>query len=158
MSVDIEHHGTDNAELYQSSGFHGKPQDGIECVVIDCNGNNIVIATNDYRFNIEIQKGETLVYSYDSSGILKAKLLFNASGELVLNDGTDYAIKYNELKTAFDQLKSDFNNLITAYNAHIHPVPGVLAGTVTVPSSVTVSTGTPSTADMSSSKVAKVRL
>ena len=79
-------------------------------------------------------------------------------GTIEINGNADFAVKYNELKTAFDTLKNDFNSFISIYNAHIHPVAGVTAGPATVPSSVTVSTGTPTTADMTSSKVDEVKL
>lgn len=143
VALNIEHHGQDSAEYYQLSGFHGKPHDGLSCVVIDCGGNNIVVASHDYRFAEEIQKGETLIFSYDSSGVIKGKILINAAGEIVVNDGTDFAVKYNALKTAFDQLKSDFD-------AHTHG--GVTSG------SSSTSTTTPSTADMTNAKAGKVKI
>jgi hypothetical protein len=75
-----------------------------------------------------------------------------------VNDGTDFAVQYTALKSAFDTLKQDLNNLVTAYNAHIHITtatvgigpPGVIAPTT--------STGTPSAADMSSAQIATVKL
>jgi phage gp45-like len=143
IAVDIEHHGTDTAEFYQLPGFHGKPQDGAECVVLDCNGNNIVIATHDYSFGTEIEKGEALIYSYDSAGALKAKILLKVDGEIVINDGTDYAVKFNELQTAFNKLKSDFD---------LHTHGGVTTG------SGSTSMTTASTADIAPAKVTKVRI
>jgi len=73
--------------------------------------------------------------------------------EILLNEGTDYAVKYEELKKAFDELKSDFNNFVNiTYNLHNHPTaaPGA-------PSTPSV-TGTQSSADMQQAKVEKVRL
>ena len=70
-----------------------------------------------------------------------------------INGDADNIAGFADLKSGFDTLKQDLNNLITAYNAHIHittatvgatPTPGIIAPTV--------STGTPSTASIDSSK------
>lgn len=58
----------------------------------------------------------------------------------------DYAVKYDQLKIAFDQLKSDFNTHTHSYN----PGPS--------PAAQTVTPTVPSAADMSLAKVANVRL
>lgn len=154
LSVDIESHGSDNAEFFQIPGIFSKPQDDVQAVCIDCNGMNIVIAGHDYKFDQDIQKGETLIYSYDAAGALKAKILLNASGEIVLNGGTDFAVAYTDLKSAFDTLKGDLNNLISVFNSHVHP--GVTAGGAST--SATVTPGTASAADMAGAKVATVKL
>jgi hypothetical protein len=75
-----------------------------------------------------------------------------------INADTDFAVQYTALKDAFDELKSDFNSLVTDYNAHIHVTtatvstgsPGVIAPTTT--------TGTPTTADMSGSKIESIKV
>jgi hypothetical protein len=57
---------------------------------------------------------------------------------VALNGITNFAVKYTEMKTAFDTLRTDLNNL----------TPGVI--------SPTVSAGTPSVADMSAAQNTKV--
>jgi hypothetical protein len=70
-----------------------------------------------------------------------------------INGNTDYAVAYNDLKLAFDQLKSDFNNFVTTvYNLHNHPTAPV--GPVSPPSVP----GTSSAADMSAAQVPTVKL
>ena len=142
LLVDIEHHGSDNSELFQMPGMFSMPQDGITGTVIDCGGgNNIIVSAHDYNFDETIQKGETLIYSYDSAGVIKGKILINEDGEIVVNDGTDFAVRYSALETAFNTLKSEFD-------AHVHG--GVLSGTA--------STGatTPSLADITPAKVEEI--
>ncbi len=70
---------------------------------------------------------------------------------IVFNKGTDFMVRYNELKTAFDTLKQDFNTLVTLYNAHVHP-----AGTPNTGAPVT--TGSPSTADITPAKIAAINV
>jgi hypothetical protein len=154
LIVDIDSHGSDNSEFYQIPGIFHKPQDDTEVVIVDCSGNNIAIAGHDYKFDEEIEKGETLIYSVDAAGVLKGKILIDKTGNIILNDGTDFAVAYTDLKSAFDTLKGDLNNLISVFNSHVHP--GVTAGGAST--AATVTPGTASAADMSGSKVAAVKL
>lgn len=81
--------------------------------------------------------------------------LYFRQGKIVFKiddqEGGDYAVRYNELKTAFDQLVQDFNNLVTVFNAHTQPVTGSTAGAPVTP-------GVPSTADMSNAKIEKLEV
>lgn len=76
----------------------------------------------------------------------------NGSTYIALNGTSNFAVKYTELKTAFDLLRTELNNLITVFNAHIHS--GVTSGGGT--SGVTTVPGVPATADMSASQNDKV--
>jgi hypothetical protein len=95
------------------------------------------------------------IRNLDGSSILRL-----TDTEIQLQCGTlaapvvDYAVKYDQLKIAFDQLKLDLNGLIEKYNAHTQIVdPGTL-----IAASPAAHLATSSTADMSSSKVENVRL
>ena len=72
--------------------------------------------------------GEKEIYSKDGSTKL-ARLKLNKDGQVILNQGTDFAVLYNELKTQIDKLKSDLL-------AHVHP--GVTAGGASTGVSITV--------------------
>mgnify|MGYP003677839819 CR=1 FL=1 len=61
--------------------------------------------------------GETRLYSTDANGVLKSTVLLTDTGALELLGNDNYAVRYNELETAFNQLKSDFNNFANAYVA-----------------------------------------
>lgn len=77
-----------------------------------------------------------------------------AENEIILNDGSDYAVCFNKLKTAFNKLKLDFNTLVSYYNSHVHT--GVTSGVANT--GTTVSVGQSSTADIEPSKVATIRV
>jgi len=98
------------------------------------------IALNNFSNN-KFSKDGILIGSDNS-------LIHFSKSEITINEGTDYAVKYNALKTALDQLKSDFDAFVTIFNAHTGHGTG---GAPATPASNT-------TADMSSSKVAEVRL
>jgi hypothetical protein len=76
-------------------------------------------------------------------------------GTAIINGDADFAVAYTDLKTAFDQLKTDYDTFIsTKYNMHVHP--GVTAGAAST--AVTLTVGSSSTADMAGAKVATVKL
>lgn len=124
------------------------PQAGVQIGTID--GANIVSIT-DGAIDVKTDTGDVTLTA--------AGNVVTSATETVLQDGTDYAVQFTALKTAFDTLKSELNALVTAYNAHVHittatvgatPTPGVIAPTT--------STGTPPVASMDGAKVAAVRL
>ncbi len=61
-----------------------------------------------------ILKGEKLLYSRDSSGAVKAKIAFKNNGDLIFNDGAGFAVEFDQLKIAFNQLKTDLDTALTA--------------------------------------------
>ena len=68
---------------------------------------------------------------------------------MIMNGTGDFAVRFSDLKTGFDQLKSDFNNFITQkYNLHTHPVIAVGS-----PTSPTTLIGTSSTSSIDSAKI-----
>ncbi len=140
-----------SVQLMQSAGENSPPPEDSRVIVIPISqAYKLAVGVDDGIEPPECDPGEKILYSSDS-GTIKAKMYFDASGNITLNDGTDTAVAFSRLKTAFDTLKADYNTLVTAYNAHVHPFTGVGPGNpgTTV---VTASTGTPSTADMSSAE------
>jgi phage gp45-like len=165
VQVDLQTAGdtSDDAELYHLPGLYSVPIDGVHGVCLDVADNNIIIATHDYRFNKTLDKGEAILYSMDANGVIKASCLVNKSGEFVINDGTDYGVKYSALETAFNQLKTDFNTLVgvvngnvSVFNGHLHILNPPVAVTNASASPETV--GAMSMADITPAKVLKVRI
>jgi hypothetical protein len=119
-------------------------------IVIDKEGKITIVAAGDVSIDTEgkttiASKGDVLI---DTDG----KVTTSAS-ETVLQDGTDWAVQFTALKSAFDTLKGDFNNFLNiTYNLHMHPTAAV--GAPSVPTII----GTPTAADMSGAKVQKVRV
>ena len=73
----------------------------------------------------------------------QARIYLNKDGEIILNQGSDFAVRFSALETAFNQLKSD-------YDAHTHPYVDTPIG----PS--TTSATAPSTADISGAKIEEI--
>lgn len=131
---------------------------------LKADGDNGLIspAINTDRIGLRTRLGTTEISVLDDGTVEIV-----ATGSSVILDGTnatfhggsDSAVAYTDLKSAFDALKSDLNALVTAYNAHIH-ITTATVGTggpigVIAP---TTSTGSPSAADMSGAEVATVKL
>jgi len=106
----------------------------------------------------EAEPGEINIYSQDASNGAELNYIFlTKEGTIEIGGDTDNMVRFSELQSAFDELKEDFNNLVTAYNAHIHittatvgpsPTPGIIAPTA--------STGTPSAADISGAEIEEI--
>lgn len=138
-------------ELMTQVGEDVNPGKNARVIVIeDSESYKLGIATSD---DIEptVDAGEKEIYSTDSPiTTKKAKIKLDKNEQIILNDGTDYAVAYNDLKTAFDQLKSDFD-------AHVHAA-GTLLDSTAAPCTGSTAAPVASTADMSAAKVEKVRL
>lgn len=130
-------------------------------------GNNGLIspAINTDRIELRTRACTTFIAVVDDETIeieTSGDVNITATGDtningtaIVLNSGSDWAVQYTALKSAFDTLKNDFNTFVTTiYNLHVHP--GVMAGPAST--AVTPTVGTSTTADMSSSKVSDVNL
>jgi hypothetical protein len=155
LQVEILPEDVRNIELISMAGEDTNPAEGCRVLVIDASkGYKIGIAVTDDLIP-EVGPGEKEIYSTDSPATTKkARIKLSKDSEVILNQGTDFAVAYTDLKTAFDKLKTDLNNFISVFNSHVHP--GVTAGGAST--SATITPGTASTADMSASKVEKVKL
>jgi hypothetical protein len=115
--------------------------DGAASITADKDGGIQVSAEGD----VSVTSGGDVTVTADG------KITTDGS-ETVLQAGSDWLVQYTALKSAFDTLKNDFNNFINVtYNLHMHPTAAL--GAASVPTVV----GTPTTADMSAAKTAKVR-
>lgn len=97
--------------------------------------------------NSKAGDGELRLFSVDANGIEKTFLWLKSSGDLELNGATYNAVRFQQLQTGFDQLKTELNALITAYNTHQH--------TSTAPTLPTVGNTSPGVAATASIATAK---
>jgi hypothetical protein len=66
------------------------------------------------------EPGESGLYSTDDEGALQIYLRLKKDGTIHFGGDTGNLTRYQELETAFNQLKSDHNSLVTAFNTHMH--------------------------------------
>jgi len=154
-----------------SNGFYIRPDYAIDDHVwigfsthdIENALNDETRAASDTLFSQEnaciisgFMNNKTTESNFSKDGLLIGKegsLIRVAETEILFNEGTDYAVKYEELKKAFDKFVGDFNTFIqSTYNTHKHPTAA--PGAPSLPDTP----GTQTSADMEQSKVEKVRL
>lgn len=138
-------------------GFELNAANG-EKLIIEQMGNSsrylIAIAGTNQNIQPNVDRGERRIYSVSSDGIeIKAIAKFKNDGTLELNGASDSAVLFSELKTAYDNLKADFNNLVSAYNAHTH-----IASSFGAPTTTPSSPGSASTASVDAAESADVKL
>lgn len=141
-------------EYYDTGGRDYLPPDGAEIVIVDISPAYRVAVAVDDRQDPAVAKGEQELYSLDSTGETKAaKIKLSNDGEIIANDGEDFAVRYSELEIAFNQLRSDLNAFIGVYNAHTHVAPagGGATGAPSAP-------GVDSAADVSGAKIEEIKV
>lgn len=146
------------AQLITQAGEDNNPPKESRVVIFSIgNAWKVAIAVDD-GIEPQVEQGERKIYSSDA-GQIKAFIHFKKNGDIIINGDGDNAVRYSELETAFNQLKSDFDSLVSAYNSHIHtttatvgpgPTPGVIAPTT--------SSGSPSTADITPAKIDNIKV
>ncbi len=135
-------------ELFSQAGDDVNPANGCRAVILNIAGHKIVIAVSD-DLAPEVDPGEREIYSTDNPVTAKqARIKWAKNGDVIVNEGTDNAVRYSKLEEAFNQLQDDFDNFVTTvYNVHQHPTAAVGP-----PSNPSV-TGAASTADITDAKI-----
>lgn len=99
------------------------------------------------------QRGEMRIYSMASDNDYATDIILRADGTIEVGGYANHMTQFEGLQTAFNQLRSDFNALVTLYNAHVHS-GGTLAGGFT---GTTTTGGTSSTADILPAKLTNIK-
>ena len=130
-------------------GIDSAPPEGWTAVYLpsECDDAQAVVGYVNEKAIMET--GNTRLYS---SGDLDIRVL--ADSTIEIGGNTKNLVRFQELETGFNQLRSDLNTLITTYNTHTHPV--VVAGSPGV-ASATTATGTPSSASISAAKIEEIK-
>lgn len=116
-------------------------------IIMNINDDTIILEMNDDGTVNIITDDEITI---DGGGDVNIK----SDSNVVFQEGTDYAVRYNELKTQLDQLKTDLGIFINIYNTHTHS--GVQAGGSSTgnPSA----TGTNTTANFTNCKIDNINV
>jgi phage gp45-like len=130
---------------------HIPPKGTIVTILAAGSSWKIAVASSDENnFTAGLAEGERKIYDPTGGG---AFIIFRTDGTIEVNGDADFATAFNDLKAGFDQLVSDVNALVTAYNAHTH-VAVTSLGTPTPP----VPTGLSSAATIDAAKVDTVKM
>ena len=151
-SVKVQGIDNDNftTQLFQHHGIASNLPIDTKVIVIPFGNNrknSVIVASKNYNIKIVQNAGETTIFSTDSDGlIVKASIKLDDAGEIILNEGTDYAVAFEDLKIEFEKLQDAWDTFAAAY------VPGspVLLGTPP--------TASPSGSNIDNAKVDEVRI
>lgn len=106
-----------------------------------------------------VAPGETRIFSAKENGELGAFMWCKNDGNLLLQGDDDNAVRYSKLETAFNELRADFNSLVSTYNGHTHTVIGAVpAGGSPVVATATLNAGNSSVADITGAKIVKIKV
>lgn len=101
--------------------------------------------------------GEHRIYSTDADGAEQFFIWLKNDGTCQVGGTGDFLTRYNELETGFEQLKTDVNKLVTAFNGHVHSAAGGV-GTPTPPTAVpTVIPVSSSSASIANAKISEIK-
>ena len=130
-------------------GTDSNPIDGMTAIFAETGQKGKQVVVGYLNKNLMAAKGEHRIFSTDSNGELKFYIWLHSDGTCDFGGNANHLTQYEALKAAFDQLKTDFNNLVSVYNTHVHS--GVTTGSGS--SGPTPNSGTSSSADMSGAKL-----
>lgn len=141
-SVEAAPHGIDSVPIKDLVAVYGKTASS---------GKTVVIGYLNKDRLAEI--GETRFYSTNEQGQLQTYVWLKNDATIEIGGDTDNMVRFSELKTAFDQLKSDFNSFVsTTFNVHTH-----VSASPGSPTATPVPTGTTSTANIDPAKIDEIK-
>lgn len=100
-------------------------------------------------------KGEMRIFSKNSAGEEQTYIWLKSDGTIEIGGSDNHMVQFEELKNGFDELRGDLNDLISAFNAHMHPTAGT--GPPSPPTPGTGIPATPSTASIDDAKLDDVK-
>ena len=134
------------AAIFNSPGEDSRPipSDSFVYVEGDNIGGKVAVGFLDTENDPVSRAGEKRLYSRNSSGTIQAIIYLKDDGTLEINSGSDFAVRFNALQTAFNELK-------LAFNTHVH-------GGVTSGGASTAITSVLSAADISLAKITEINV
>lgn len=136
---------------YTPHGIDSNPVKGMKAIYAETGEKGKTVIIGYLSKSVLAAVGETRIFSTDSNGALKAWTWYKADGTIEMLGSAKNMVRFQELETGFNQLKSDLNTFITAYNSHMHPTAG------TGPPSPPTATGSSSSASIADAKIEEIK-
>lgn len=143
-SDQIAPYGVDSNPIKDMIAVYSQTSEKGETVVIGYINKNQLAAVGEHR-----------TFSTDENGQLKFYVWLKNNGTLELGGSAKHLARYEELKTGFDALKKDHNDLVDAFNTHMHATAAT--GPPSIPTPGTGIPAIPSTASIDSSKINEIK-
>lgn len=145
--------GNNTREVLQAApyGIDSHPVKDMVAIYTETSAKDSPVVIGYINRNAVAAVGEFRTFSTDANGVVKFYIHQKNDGTCELGGDTDNMVRFSELKAAFDELKGDFNNLVTMMNAHVHPDP--VSGVTGSPTTQ----GVASAADISGAKIVEIK-
>ena len=114
-----------NAEMYHNPGISSAPtkEDRVISIPVGT-GTKVIIASHNYRIEVEPEAGETIIYSTNSKGdTVKSKIKLDNDGNIDLNGDTKKLVTHAELNTALQ-------SFVVALNAELATISAGAAAAI----------------------------
>jgi len=144
------------AKEYSNFGDDSNPPAGTRALFMETGVKGKTVIVGYLIENKLAAVGEKRIFSQKSDGSISTFIWLKADGTMEVGGDTDFMVRFNKLKTGFDQLKSDYNDLVSAFNSHTHLTAGTGSPSppTAVPSIIPV---TPSSASIDDSKIDEIK-
>ena len=130
-------------ELMTPPGDDSIPPNGAKVAILQVSKSYKIAINQNDDITPTVDQGEKMIYSQDG-GAIQAFVKWLKTGIIEIMGNNDFLARFNDLKSGFDNLVSDFN-------AHTHPGVTVGGGSTSTPT-------TPSTASIDAAKVDEVKV
>jgi len=131
-------------------GFDSSPVKDMVAVYAETLDKGSPVIIGYINKGLKTNPGESRIFSTDENGVFKTDIYLKNDGTIEIGGNAKNMVRFQELESGFNQLKSDLNSLISLYNSHIHPTPSG-------PSSPTISVATSSAASISGAKINEIK-
>jgi len=118
-------------------------------------GESVVIGFINKNCIAEI--GEHRIFSTDSDGVLSTYIHLKNDGTMAIGGNADFMVRYSELESAFNELKSDHNTLAQKWDSFCSSYAPGSPSTVGTPPTLAASTVGQSTADIAGAKIEEIK-
>jgi len=146
----VNQFGVKTADQVSSFGDDSSPINDTLAVYASTSENSDNIIIGYINKNQKSTPGEKRIFSLNQNGELSFSIHLRTDGTCEIGAADDNAVRYSKLESAFNQLKSDFNNLVMQYNLHQHTA----ANGATPPTTQGVATQ----ADISQAKIESIKV
>jgi len=135
-------------------GVDSNPIKGMVAIYTPTTSNGDTFILGYLNKNRLADVGEFRTFATDADGVEKFYIWQKSDGTCEIGGDTNFAVKFNELKTEFNKLKTDHNNFLAEYKTHTH-VLTLTSGTGTA--APTISTQIANTSNIDNSKNDKIK-
>jgi hypothetical protein len=134
-------------------GFDSNPIANMRAIYsqTESNGDSVIIGY--INVNQVTKEGESRIFATDSNGNIQIYIHLKDDGSIEFGGDTGNLTRFQELESAFNEMKGDLNDMISKWNSFVVAyVPGSPAS-VGTPPTLAGQNVQPSTADISGAKI-----